>query len=197
MIQRSHAGADRRRRQRGALGCLAAVAFAATIFLTACAASRPGTIVDPEVSGVVTSVSPIVGSTSAVTVDGRQIEIDLEGRKVMRLYSDAHLDGVLLYGANPRPWYIGTAPPDDDCYFFGSTAAFDDPDTVIFVFSELGGVGIRIPKAAGFDPGPALSRQGDTAGQYVSLGGPPPFCLDAQGRVTRALGGPPQPTSSP
>jgi hypothetical protein len=181
-------------------GRLPLVALAATFALVGCTIpimpGRPGTIVDPEVSGVVASISPIVDSSSTVTVDGRQLEIDLEGRKVVRLYSDAHLNGVLLYGTDPRPWYLGTSPPDDGCYLVSGARAFDDPDAVILVYSQLDGVGIRIPKAPGFDPGTELSHYGPTEGQYISTG-LPGFCLDAQGRMARALGGPPQPTSSP
>lgn len=173
--------------------------LAIAVVLVACdpfVASRPGTIVDPEVSGLTTSASPIVDGSSTVTVDGTQLQFDLEGRNVARLYGDAALNGVVLYGTQPRPWYVGTSPPDDGCYLVSGARAFDDPDAVILVYSQLDGVGIRIPKAPGFDPGTQLSHYGPTKGQYISTG-LPGFCLDAHGRMARALGGPPPPISSP
>lgn len=177
------------------------VALATTVALAGCTipihVNRPPNLVDPEVSGLVTSVSPIAGSSSTVTVDGRQFEVDLEGRRVARLYTGLAEGGVVLYGSQPRPWYIGTPPPYDGCYLVHATAAFDDPDAVILVFRELGtGIGIRVPKAPGFNPGTELLRDGPNAGEYLGWDIGPQFCLDAEGRVNQVSGGPP-PASSP
>jgi hypothetical protein len=198
-VQRTRPGLRWLARVHAGAGRLPLVALAATFVLVACTIPirppRPGTIVDPEASGVVASISPIVDSSSTVTVEGRQVEIDLEGRKVVRLYSGAHLSGVLLYGTNPRPWYVGTSPPDDGCYLVGADQAFDDRDAVILVFTGLSGVGIRVPKAPDFVPG-GVSDYGPSKGQYITFGGPT-FCLDAQGRMTRSTGAPPPSIASP
>jgi hypothetical protein len=173
--------------------------LAIATLLVACdpfVASRPETIVEPEVSGLVTDATLVNGSQTSyrLAVGGQEITIDTQDTE--KLYDGFPEGGVVLYGTDPRPWYVGTPPPHEDCYLVSADRAFDDPDAVILVFSELGGVGIRVPKAPGFDPGPELSHRGEDAGQYISLQAPT-FCLDAQGRMTRSTGASPPSTTSP
>jgi hypothetical protein len=158
---------------------------------------RPATIVDPEVSGVVAAATRVPGSQTSYRLDVGSQEITLDTKDTQKLYSGFPEGGVVLYGTYPRSWYIGTSPPHDGCYVVTAGYAFDDPDAVILVFDELGtGIGIRIPKAPGFDPGSALSHYGPSEGQYISLGAPS-FCLDARGRMAWSTSAWPPPTASP
>ncbi len=198
MAQRSRRSLRRVASPRAGAG-FPVIALAATIFLVGCTIpilpGRPGTIVDPEVSGVVTKAMLVADSQTSYRVEVGGREITLDTANVEKLYDGFPEDGVVLYGTHPRPWYLGTPGDDDGCYLVSADQAFDDPDAVILVFPGLSGVGIRVPKAPDFVPG-GVSDYGPSKGQYISLGAPM-FCLDAQGRMTRSTGASPPSTTSP
>lgn len=148
---------------------------------------RPTRIVDPETVGVVASVDRTGPTVLTVELgDGQHATID-EGRTT-QLYGSGVGEGqlLLLGKASGRDWYISSSITETssmpNCYYLTGTAgAFDEPDAVVFVFSKMPDVGIRIHKADGFTPPDgALSSDGRYFQGELDFAR---FCLNQDGRV--------------
>lgn len=63
-------------------------------------------------------------------------------------------------------WFLGAPLGDDGCYEISATEGYDEPSAVVLLFSEWSGVGLRLPKAAGFDPGNRIVHDPDGRPQY-------------------------------
>lgn len=150
--------------------------------------SKPDRIVAPDVVGVVDSVVRSDPSQLTVTlVDRQTVTIDTEDAS--EVFGSGPGEGrLLLYGSTDnRVWYatpsLRETSPTPGCYSIFADAAFDEPDAVVFVFTEFRDMGIRIRKAKGFmTPSGAVGSygryaQGEVGIDYGS------FCLNGDGLV--------------
>jgi hypothetical protein len=132
----------------------------------------------PEFVGLVTS------STSDQDLTAHVVLAD--GTELVILRSDRVLGGfgeLLLGGTNPEPWYLGGhASEKPDCYRISAHRAYSEDGGVVLVFEEWSGVGLRLPKASGYDDSKLVTA--DSSGRLVySAIGPVSLCVDEKGRV--------------
>ena len=130
--------------------------------------------------GVIADVKTVSGQT-IVTVNGNEIRLDPSTGGERFLSGD--LKGLLLLGDEPERWVLAAPAGESGCFLLSADAAFDEPEAVILVYASWKGVGIRLRKEAGFDPGTALHTEGSVAGQYQTGYGAR-FCLNGFGRIT-------------
>lgn len=128
----------------------------AAITLNGCGISRPGTTVSPSIVGVIDSARPADGKW-AIAVGGQQLAIDqsTDGDRQLRSTGGLKAGSLLLFGAEPERWFQILGPAGQCHYGALANAAFDEADTVIFVFDGWKDVGIRLPKASDFRPAPS------------------------------------------
>jgi hypothetical protein len=160
------------------------------VLLTSCGGySRPDRIIEPGVVGLVSDADRSIDTSDVFQVGDQTVEFD-PGDAVVLTGSGVGVDDLLLHGEDfGRTWYASldtwTTLYPPDCYVVIFAAAFDEPEAVVFVFSEWREVGLRLPKREDFNP-PEAGVSGDT-GQYLvgdeSAGGANHFCLDVEGQV--------------
>jgi hypothetical protein len=174
-------------RQRvGAIALIAGLVVVLVFFVSDRLSPRPGTVVGPEIVGRIDGVVSVGGGVDMVNVEGREVAIDRSAGGQRQLGGNRQLDGVLLYGSEPTPWFLVALPRGDGCYEPSLDMAFDAEGAVIVVDARWD-VGIRLPKAPDFrfEDGGHYRVVGD--GRYVGSGvegtGPPPFCVNEDGEV--------------
>jgi hypothetical protein len=139
----------------------------------------PGRITTPEVIGVVASnKSDNDGTAHVVLTSGEELVIRPGDRS---LYGFGDL---MLVGTEPERWYLGaTFSADRGCYWFSSSRAFSEPTSVVLAFEDWWGVGLRLPKAPGFDDSKLVYKGSDGRLEYSRLA-TVQFCSDAEGRLS-------------
>lgn len=139
----------------------------------------PGRITAPEVIGVVASVKTDNDGTSHVVLtSGEELDVRRGDRS---LYG---FGGLMLVGTTPERWYLGTTFDEiRGCYSFSSSRAFSEPTAVVLAFENWSGVGVRLPKAPGFDDSELTFKGSDGRLEYSRLA-TVPFCSDAEGRLS-------------
>ncbi|MGI8658586.1 MAG: hypothetical protein ACR2K4_07445 [Candidatus Limnocylindria bacterium] len=151
--------------------------------LTACktGVEIPDIVREPEVVGTVVEVSfpgaeaPAESRALHELADGQVIEIERNSAIALR-GPDPQVGDLLLYGTQPDGTWFWSGPLLDDPRSGGECAeimapALDEGDSIVFE------IGLRLPKADGFDPFEV------TDGQFndPTKG----FCLNERGEVTR------------
>lgn len=150
------------------------------LWLSACQTPVPipATLYTPEVAGIVTAVTPGPARIRMYTMtDGTVVTID--GAKATEIKGSGNASvGDLLLTDHTSTWLssLRTASPGvapAGCFYLPA-AGVDDGDHIKFTN------GLRLPKAAQFDPGLGHATPG---GEY----GIPEFafCVDASGAVTK------------
>jgi len=168
---------------------LSVLVLAFTTSLSACTLARPERVVAPDMVGVIESVDVsdptriVIGLSSKRVAEidlGQAIEVFGQGPGVGRL--------LMLGGDAGRQWYASLAILEtaevSGCYFLTGWAAFDEEDSIVFVFGDWQEVGVRIPKADGFavPPGAVDSETGRYAqGEVGHDSGS--FCVNDGGHV--------------
>lgn len=128
---------------------IAAIVLLAALLSACPVAPRnpPSVIYEPTVFGVVEGWEEIEGGGLSVRfVDGRQVTIATEAAALVgNLPQPTNL--LLLDSVEAAGWFAAIIDDDLGCYVLEKPAV-DDGTHILFDF------GLRMPKAAGFDPGP-------------------------------------------
>jgi hypothetical protein len=140
----------------------------------------PGTVVAPE----------LIGRVASMTTD-QDLTVHVElasGDEVTLGRNDRGLQGgpgdLLLLGSRPERWYLSpTLNKDLGCYVISASRAFSEASSVVLTFEGWAGVGVRLPKAPGFDDSRIVTTNSDGRQEYSGISGVS-FCSDDQGRIS-------------
>lgn len=137
----------------------------------------PDVVREPEIAGEIALREFEEGDTAVLhTVEGDQVQIDLNRTARIGGSTDADEGDLFLYGTQPDgPWFWSGPLLDDpvtgrQCAYLGGPA-LEQGDSITFA------IGLRLPKAADFDPAEVRN------GEYLSSRRV--FCVDENGEVTR------------
>jgi hypothetical protein len=146
-----------------------------------------GLNVAPEMIGLVESVTTEgdEGGSRIVLADGQELTKDRDDRALPGAPGPGDL---LWFGAQPERWFLSagfgaTFQKSLGCYVLSADRAFSEPDSVVLAFSRWPGVGIRLPKAPGFDDSRLVTKNSEGRLEYSALASVA-FCSDAQGRLS-------------
>jgi len=167
-----------RRRSFGSRLGIAVILVVATAAFVASRIGYPWQVTTPDVIGLVASITTDPDLTAHVLLtDGQTLDI---GR------SDRSLGGIgelLFLGSHPDRWYFaGHKSESPGCYWISASRAYSDPGTVVLVFEELPGVGVRLPKAPGFDDSKLVTADSQGRLLYSAIG-PISLCADEVGQI--------------
>lgn len=172
---------DRRHRVGGGVGSV--LLGLALVVVSGCdvrlGPGYPGTVVAPDLIGRVASMKTDQDLTVHVAL--------ASGDEVTLGRSDHGLQGgpgdLLLFGTRPERWYLSpTLNKDLGCYVISASRAFSEPSSVVLTFEGWPGVGVRLPKAPGFDDSRMVTTNSDGRQEYSGISGVS-FCSDEEGRV--------------
>jgi hypothetical protein len=140
----------------------------------------PGTVVAPERIGRVASVETDQDLTVHVVLEnGEALTLDRHDRGLQGGPGD-----LVLFGSRPERWYLSpTFNKDLGCYVISATRAYSEPGSVVLALESWSGVGVRLPKADGFDDSRLVTTNPDGRLEYTGLSGVS-FCSDEKGRVS-------------
>lgn len=141
----------------------------------------PGQVTTPDVVGLVASITTDPDSTAHVVLTSGQTVV--VGRSDRSLGGLAGPGDLLFLGSQPDPWnFAGHKSEKPDCYWISASRAYSEQGTVVLVFEEWPGVGVRLPKAPGYDDSKHVTA--DSQGRQVySAIGPIELCTDVEGRI--------------
>jgi hypothetical protein len=144
--------------------------IALAIVLAGClpeAISTPSTIYEPTVVGVIESVTELEGGGAVVELStGDEITL---GAGAPIFGPGPNVGELFLYGHDAAGhWYATLRDSEGECFALNQPA-LDDGGHIVFEF------GLRLPKRADFDPGPARG------GRFSAIQSG--FCVDQGGRV--------------
>jgi hypothetical protein len=157
------------------------ILVAATAFIT----SRidigfPGRVTTPEAVGLVASITTDPDVTAHVVLaDGQTFAIRPSDRTL------GGFGDLLFVGDHPDRWYLPGFQSQEQpgCYWIAASRAYSDADSVVFVFEEWPGVGVRLPKAPGYDDSKMIVGTWDGRLRYSSIG-PISLCANEEGQIT-------------
>ena len=166
---------------------LAALAF--VIVRLSLGVTYPLYVASPEVAG-------IIASKSSHEFDAPEVRLVLSsGDEVVLHRDDRTLIGgvvegdLIVFGSTPERWYILGSPTTrsdrSGCYSISANRAYSEPHGIVLVWDEWLGVGVRLPKAPGYDDSGLLFEVfGHMEYRQFESGFGVSFCLDAEGRAT-------------
>lgn len=162
-----------------------AITVAAVLFVAGCPGDPygyPTSIIAPEVVGQVEAAEPDPADDSAwlVTVNGTAVRVDVADDRRLQ---GTGVGDLLFFGAQPERWFLGAPLGEDGCYEIVADKGYDEPDAVILVFADWPGVGLRLPKAPGFEEDNRITDDPAGRPQYAGSGGEL-FCADERGQLT-------------
>lgn len=148
--------------------------------LGGCHLEYPPRVVEPTQVGVITAIENAPGA-DVVFFDGHRLNLPTDEPR-----PPLATDRLMLYWGDEDPPYVSFARSARDapgCDFHHQPAeTFNEPGAIVMIMTGSPELGIRLPKAAGYEPR-SSDYEADT-GRFFS---PPDFCLNAAGQVT--LGG--------
>jgi hypothetical protein len=138
---------------------------------------RPATVFEPTEVGAIESIDGIRDMRFALRLEqGVELEIDLSDANYEPASRTPNSGDLLLYveDVGGKPWVLALSG-EADCFMIQGRA-IDEGDHLLFE------TGLRLPKAADYDPGypGPLEEYSDQAH----------FCLDREGVVTHFAGSP-------
>src|SRR5688572_16125910 len=140
----------------------------------------PGRVTTPEVIGLVASITTDPDVTAHVVLaDGQTFAISPSDRTL------GGFGDLLFVGNHPDRWYLPGFQSQEQpaCYRISASRAYSYADTVVFVFEEWPGVGVRLPKAPGYDDSKLIVGTWDGRLRYSSIG-PISLCANEEGQIT-------------
>ena len=130
--------------------------------------------------GVITEIEDVPGE-DIVVFDGQRLRLPTDG-----LQPGLAIDRLMLYWGDEDPpfaTFAHSAREAPGCDFHHQPAeAFNEPDAIVIVLTGSPELGIRLPKAPGYEADP-LGYDAET-GRFFS---PPDFCMNEAGQIV--LGG--------
>jgi hypothetical protein len=141
----------------------------------------PGEVTTPDVVGLVTSSTTDPDLTAhVVLIAGQSLTV---GRSDRTLGGLGGIGDLQFVGIHPDRWYLaGRKSEKPDCYWIGASRAYSEPGAVMLAFEAWPGVGIRLPKAPGYDDSKLVTRVSDSRLLYSAIG-PISLCSDEEGRI--------------
>jgi hypothetical protein len=96
---------------------------------------------------------------------------------------------LIVFGSTPQRWFLrgslASRAGGGACYRISADRAYSESDSVVLVWGEWLGAGVRLPKAPGYEDGGLLFETfGDLQYRQFEFGSGVSFCLDAEGRIT-------------
>jgi hypothetical protein len=160
---------------------IALILVVATAALVASRIGYPWQMTTPDVIGLVASITTDPDLTAHVVLsEGRTLDV---GRSDRSLGGLSGIGDVLFLGSHPDLWYFaGHKSENPGCYWISASRAYSDPGTVVLVFEELPGVGVRLPKAPGFDDSKLVTADSQGRLLYSAIG-PISLCADEVGQI--------------
>jgi hypothetical protein len=156
-----------------------AVLAAVALFGCRLPGSYPGVVTTPEVIGLVASITTDPDLTAHVALTS--------GQTVVVRRSDRSLGGLgdlLFLGTKPDRWYLAAHKSEKPgCYWVAASRAYSEVGTVVLAFEVWPGVGIRLPKAPGFDDSKLVTTDSEGRLVYSAIGAIS-LCSDADGRIS-------------
>jgi hypothetical protein len=172
--------------RRRSFGSRLGIALILVVATAALAASRlgigyPGQVTTPDVIGLVASITTDPDLTAHVVLaDGQTLDVGGSNRSLGGL---SGIGDVLFLGSHPDRWYFaGHKSENPGCYWISASRAYSDPGTVVLVFEELPGVGVRLPKAPEFDDSKLVTADSQGRLLYSAIG-PISLCADKVGQI--------------
>jgi len=144
--------------------------------------SYPGVVTTPDVTGLVASIKTDPDSTAHVGLTtGQTVVVGPSDRSLGGLAGPGDL---LFRGSQPDPWHFaGHKSEKPACFWISASKAYSEQGTVVLAFEEWPGVGVRMPKAPGYDDSKLVTA--DSQGRQVySAIGPISLCSDVEGRIS-------------
>ena len=154
---------------------------APVVFVVSRSIGYPGRVTAPDVVGMVTSVTSDPDLTAHVVLaDGQTLSVGRSDRTLSGLGGPGDLQFV---GSHPDRWYLAGRRSDQaDCYWISASRAYSEPGAVVLAFEDWPGVGIRLPKAPGYDDSKLVVSAAEGRLRYSSIG-PISICSDQEGRI--------------
>jgi hypothetical protein len=145
--------------------------------LAGCHLDYPRQVVEPTQVGVISAIENAPG-VDVVVFDGHRLSLPTD-----EPHPGLALDRLMLYWGDTDPPFATLARGASDepgCDFDHQPAeAFNEPDAIVMILTGSPELGVRLPKAPGFEPRP--SEYDAETGRYFS---PPHLCLNEAGQVT-------------
>jgi hypothetical protein len=96
---------------------------------------------------------------------------------------------LIVFGSTPQRWFLrgslASRAGGGACYRISADRAYSESDSVVLVWGEWLGAGVRLPKAPGYEDGGLLFETfGHLQYRQFEFGSGVSFCLDAEGRIT-------------
>lgn len=161
-----------------------AVSLLVGIGLVACdvAVGFPGEITTPETVALVASVTTDPDLTAHVFLaNGQNLIV---GRSARTLGGLGGLGDLQFLGSQPDRWYFaGHKSEKPSCYSISASRAYSEPGSVVVVFEEWPGVGVRLAKAPNYDDSKLATTDSQGRLRYSSIG-PISLCSDVEGRIS-------------
>ena len=152
------------------------------VFVVSRSIGYPGRLTTPDVVGLVTSSTTDPDLTAHVVLAGGQtLTVSRTDRTLGGLGGPEDLQ---FAGSHPDRWYLAGHKSDQpDCFWISASRAYSEPDAVVLALEDWPGVGIRLPKAPGYDDSKLVVSASGGRLRYSSIG-PISLCADAKGRIT-------------
>jgi hypothetical protein len=158
---------------------LAVVAILLGVLVPGCTGiDFPTQVVAPVQVGVISDVEDVPGFDVAV-FGAHRVEFSTD-----EPHPGLGIGHLMLYWGNADPAFVTFAPRRGaDCFGYQPPAAFNEPDAIVMVLRDQDDLGVRLPKAAGYEADPL--EYDDETGQFTQPA--PDFCVNEAAEVT--LGG--------
>ena len=144
---------DRRQRVRLA-GLMVCLVLASCSLPFPARLPLPAQVVDPSVVGIITENESVPGDDDqVVTVNGQQLRVRDPGLRAVQ-GPGLGVDRLLIYWeTDTGPYFVvAIQSTASNCYNLTSAAAYDTGQDIVFVWSDQPGLGVRLPKAPGYEP---------------------------------------------
>lgn len=154
---------------------------APVVFVVSRSIGYPGRVTAPDVVELVASVTTDPDLTAHVVLaDGQTLTVGRADRTLGGLGGPADLQFV---GSHPDRWYLaGHRSDKPDCYWISASRAYSELGAVVLAFEDWPGVGIRLPKAPGYDDSKLVVSSSGGRLRYSSIG-PISLCADEKGQI--------------
>jgi hypothetical protein len=151
---------------------------ALVVFVVSRSIGFPGRVTAPDVVGLVASVTTDPDLTANVVLtDGRTVTVGRSDRSL------GGLGELLFVGSHPGRWHLaGHKSEKPDCYWISASRAYSEPGAVVLAFEDWPGVGVRLPKAPGYDDSKLVVTASGGRLRYSSIG-PISLCADEKGQI--------------
>ena len=154
---------------------------APVVFVVSRSIGYPGRVTAPDVVGLVASNTTDLELTAHIVLtDGQTLTVGRSDRTLGGLGGPGDLQ---FAGSHPDRWHLAGRKSDKpDCYWISASRAYSEPGAVVLAFGDWPGVGVRLPKAPGYDDSKLVVSASEGRLRYSSIG-PISLCADEKGQI--------------